>query len=47
MRGDQTTKQILQEKLSGQAHTPLYNQAAIQKIQADFERYLGAEDGIG
>ncbi|MFC1967694.1 methylmalonyl-CoA mutase family protein [Chloroflexota bacterium] len=39
MAGDRTTKEILEEKLTGKERTPLYNQAALKKIGSEFERW--------
>ncbi|MDO8568943.1 MAG: methylmalonyl-CoA mutase family protein [Dehalococcoidales bacterium] len=38
MKAEKTTKQILKES-ARKERTPLYNQAAVKKIQADFERW--------
>ncbi|MFC2040451.1 methylmalonyl-CoA mutase family protein [Chloroflexota bacterium] len=42
MPGDKTTKQILAEVKAGQKRVPLYNQEAIEQIQADYDRWKGS-----
>jgi methylmalonyl-CoA mutase N-terminal domain/subunit len=45
---NKTTKEILQEKLSGRSRVPLYNPVALERLRPEFERWrdtaIGEED---